>query len=159
LTTPSAEIVTSEGSAAPVTSQLRTPVASGRQMKLRNPFAVWIGLPIITFGIYTYVWYYKIHREMAEFDRRRPIPIAGPMLVLLFLGWTIIAPLISFHNAGARVRATQKAAGLEPTCSPALSWLLAFAFGANTLYLQFELNKVVDSYQGVPEGSQVALYV
>lgn len=40
-------------------------VPSGLQMKRRNPLAAWIGLPLITFGIYHLVWYFKIHREMA----------------------------------------------------------------------------------------------
>ena len=65
---------------------MTAPVASGLAMKTRNPFAVWIGLPLITLGIYHFVWYYKIHREMAEFDRRRSVPVAGPMLVILLLG-------------------------------------------------------------------------
>ena len=156
---PSAEIANTANSIAPRTNHIRTPVASGLQMKKRNAFAVWIGLPIITLGIYVLVWYYKIHREVAEFDRRRVTPVAGPMLVLLLLGWTVVAPLISFHNAGVRVREAQRSAGLEPTCSPALSWVLALAFSSNLLYLQFELNKVVDRYQGVPAGSEVPLYV
>ncbi|OYD68395.1 DUF4234 domain-containing protein [Rhodococcus sp. OK302] len=128
-------------------------------MKRRNPFAVWIGLPLITLGIYVFVWYYKIHNEMSEFDRRRNIPVAGPMLVLLLLSWTVIGPLISFHNAGARVRDAQIAAGLPPTCSPTLSWILAFAFGLNTLYLQIELNKIVDRYPGALPETPVPLYV
>jgi Domain of unknown function (DUF4234) len=37
------------------------PVASGLQMKRRNPLGVWLGLPLITLGIYVFVWYYKIH--------------------------------------------------------------------------------------------------
>lgn len=135
------------------------PVASGLQMKRRNPLAAWLGLPLITLGIYHLVWYYKIHREMAEFDRRRAVPIAGPMLVLLFLGWTFIAPIISYNNAGKRVRDAQRSAGLVPTCSPALSWLLWFAFGLNTLYLQVELNKVIDKYGSTAAGMQVPLYV
>ncbi len=134
-------------------------VASGLAMKRRNPFAVWIGLPLITLGIYYFVWYYKIHKEMAEFDRRRQIPVVGPMLVLLLLSWTIIAPLISYHNAGKRIRDAQVAAGLPPTCSPALSWVLAFVFGTNLLYMQFELNKVVDRYPGADPHTTVPLFV
>jgi hypothetical protein len=134
-------------------------VAQGLQMKHRNVIAVWIGLPLITLGIYLFVWYYKIHREMAEYDPRRKTPVAGPMLVLLLLGWTVIAPCISFHNAGVRVRDRQQAAGLVPSCSPALSWLLFFVLGLNTLYLQSELNKVVEANPGVPEGTPVALHV
>ncbi len=134
-------------------------VAGGLAMKRRNPWAVWLGLPIITLGIYFYVWYYQIHKEMAKFDRRRSVPVAGPVLVVLLLGWTVIAPLISFHNAGARVRDAQRSAGLQPTCSPTLSWVLAFALGLNSFYLQVELNKVVDRYAGAPAGTQIPLYV
>lgn len=128
-------------------------------MKRRNPLAAWIGLPLITLGIYHLVWYYKIHKEMAEFDRRRTVPVVGPMLVLLLLGWTVIGPLVSYHNAGARIRNAQRSAGLPATCSPTLCWLLAFVFGVNVLYMQFELNKVVDRYQGAPPQTTVPLFV
>ncbi|MDL9946930.1 DUF4234 domain-containing protein [Gordonia sp. ABSL11-1] len=82
-------------------------VSSGLAMKRRNPFAVWLGLPLITLGIYYFVWYYKIHKEMAEFDRRRQIPVVGPMLVLVLLSWTVIAPLISYEPALHAVRTQQ----------------------------------------------------
>ena len=136
-----------------------TPIADGLAMKRRNPWAVWLGLPIITLGIYFFVWYYKIHKEMAEFDRRRSIPVAGPVLVVIFLGWTVIAPWISYHNAGARIRASQRSSGLQQSCSPAWSWLLAIAVGLNVFYMQVELNKIVDRYAGAPAGTQVPLYV
>ncbi len=135
------------------------PVASGLAMKRRNPFAAWIGLPLITLGIYFFVWYYKIHKEIAQFDPRREIPVAGPMLVMLFLSWTFICPLVSFHNAGVRIRDAQRAAGLPPTCSPTWSWVLAFAFSTNVLYMQIELNKVIDRYGEAPPHSQVPLFV
>jgi hypothetical protein len=135
------------------------PVAIGAQMKERNPFAVWIGLPLITLGVYFFVWYYKIHKEMAEFDPRREIPVVGPLLVQLLLSWTFIAPLVSFHNTGVRVRNAQIAAGLPPTCSPTLSWVLALAFSSNLLYLQLELNRVVERYPDAEPGSEVPLFV
>lgn len=134
-------------------------VASGLQMKRRNPIAAWIGLPLITLGIYHLVWYYKIHHEMSEFDRRRSIPTAGPMLVLLFLSWTVISPLISYYNAGGRIRNAQRAAGLAGTCSGGIGVLLMFVFGLGTLYYQSELNKIVDRYGPTPPGNQVPLYV
>ena len=135
------------------------PAASGRLFKERNPVMTWLVFPVITVGIYMYVWYYKIHEEMAAFDRRRPAPVAGPVLVLLFLGWTVIAPLVSFYNTGQRIRNAQRASGLQPTCSPVLSCLLTFVLGLNILYMQAELNKIVDRYPGVPEGAPVPLYV
>lgn len=58
-------------------------MAYGLQMKSRNPIGVWLGLPLITLGIYHLVWYCKIHAEMAQLDRRRVAPVAGPMLVRL----------------------------------------------------------------------------
>ncbi|HET7385036.1 MAG TPA: DUF4234 domain-containing protein [Nocardioidaceae bacterium] len=129
-------------------------------MKRRNPVAAWIGLPLITLGIYHLVWYYKIHHELSEFDRRRSVPTAGPMLVLLLLSWTVVAPLISYYNAGGRIRNAQRAAGLAATCSGGIGVLLMFVFGLGTLYYQSELNKIVDRYgPTTPSGTQVPLYV
>ncbi|MDJ0362705.1 hypothetical protein [Rhodococcus sp. H29-C3] len=68
---------------------------------------------------------YKIHRELADFDRRTSAPVAGPMLVLLLLGWTVIAPLVGYYNTGNRIKNAQRAAGVEPTCSAAVGLLLA----------------------------------
>ena len=133
-------------------------VASGLAMKRRNPVGVWLGLPLITLGIYGLVWYYKIHKEMAQFDPRRKVPVAGPMLVLLFLGWTIVAPLISYANAAHRVADAQRAAGLQPTCKAWAAVLLAFVFGLTTLYLQSELNRAVDRYPNTVPGTQVPLF-
>jgi hypothetical protein len=141
--------------------QTRPPVAPGVQMKRRNPLAVWIGLPLITLGIYHYVWYYKIHREMRDFDRRRPVATVGPLLVVLLLGWTVVAPLISYYRTGDRIVESQRAAGLPATCVPVLGMLLMLVFGLGSLYYQVELNKVVDAYGGsaTPPGTNVPLYV
>jgi hypothetical protein len=129
-------------------------------MKRRNPLAVWIGLPLITLGIYHFVWYYKIHREMGDFDRRRPIATIGPVLVLIFLSWTVIAPLISYYRTGNRIVDSQRAAGLPETCVPIVGVLLMLVLGLGTLYYQVELNKVVDRYGGTatPPGTNVPLY-
>ncbi len=132
------------------------PAPTGLAVKRRNPVGVWLGLPLITLGIYTYVWYYKIHREMAEFDRRRGVPVAGPMLVLLFLGWTLVAPLVSLYNTGNRIADAQRTAGLRPTCSAGIGLLLCFVFGLVSLYYQGELNKIADAY-GAPAGTEIAL--
>ncbi|GAA1842309.1 hypothetical protein GCM10009836_22100 [Pseudonocardia ailaonensis] len=146
--------------AAPFQAGVPAPVPAfaptGLAMKRRNPLAAWIGLPLITLGIYHFVWYYKIHREMSEFDRRREIPVAGPVLVLLLLFWTVVAPLVSYFNTGNRIADAQRSAGQQPTCNPWIGLVLCFFFGLQTLYYQVELNKVIDAY-GVPAGSTVAL--
>jgi hypothetical protein len=145
---------------APISSEPShvQPVAQGIAMKQRHPVAAWLLWPLLTLGIYHLVWYYKIHKEMAEFDRRRAIPVAGPMLVLLFLSWTVIAPLISYYNCGNRIRQAQRSAGLHASCSAGLGTVLMLVFGLGVLYYQIELNKVVDRY-GVSEGQQVPLFV
>ncbi|MDX6208596.1 MAG: hypothetical protein QOE24_987, partial [Frankiales bacterium] len=43
-------------------------------------------------------------------------------------------------------------------CSPVLCWLLSIVFGLNTLYMQVQLNKIVDTYPGATPGMQVPLY-
>jgi len=133
-------------------------VARGLQMKRRNPVTVWILWPVLTLGIYHLVWYYKIHHEMGEFDPRRKIPDIGPVLVLLLLSWTVIAPFVSYYNCGNRIANAQRAAGLQPTCSGLFGMLLMIAFGLGTLYYQMELNRVHDVYRGVLPGTEVPLY-
>ncbi|MEV3932911.1 MULTISPECIES: DUF4234 domain-containing protein [unclassified Streptomyces] len=133
------------------------PQLPGLAMKRRGPVAVWLGLTIVTFGIYQLVWYFKIHKELGEFDRRQNLNPGGSLMVLLFLGWTLIAPLISFRNTGRAIAAAQRAAGLPVTCSPATSMWLMFVFGLNVWYMQRQLNLVVDAYPGAAPGTPVTL--
>jgi len=143
------------GVAAPDASSGSRP--TGLAMKRRGTLMVWLVLPFITLGIYHLVWYYKIHKEAQEFDRRQDLSPAGSVLVMIFLGWTLIAPLISFYNTGKSVANAQRAAGLPATCSPLLSSLLLFVFGVNVWYIQRQLNLVVDAYPGVEPGTEVTL--
>lgn len=105
---------------------------------------VWLGLPLITLGIYHLVWYYKIHAEMADLSPRRTAPVVGPLLVLILLGWTAIAPLVSYYRCGTRIRDAQENAGVQPTCSGGLGLLLMFVFGLGVLYYQTELNRIAE---------------
>jgi phosphotransferase system glucose/maltose/N-acetylglucosamine-specific IIC component len=135
------------------------PVAGGLQMKHRNPLGVWIGLPLITLGIYSLVWLYKIHSELGVFDRRRIVGAVGPVLAWIFGGLTLmIWPLVSTYNTGGTIAAAQRSAGLAPTCSGGLGVLLVFVFGTHSLYYQLELNRIV-AVNPVPEGTQVPLWV
>lgn len=118
---------------------------TGPELKQRNPIAVWLGLPLITLGIYHFVWYYKIHREMAAFHRKPDAPVAGPMLVILFLSWTLVAPFVSYYRTGERIRDTQRHAGLPESCNPVLGTLLMLLWGAGVFYYQGELNKIAES--------------
>jgi hypothetical protein len=126
-----------------------TTAAAAPVIKRRNPFLTWLVWPLITGGIYVYVWYYKIHKEQAELKRDPHAPVVGPLLVFIFLSGTVIAPIISFWRSGNRIRQSQQYVGLEPTASPLVGFLLNFVFGLGFLYYQVELNKVSDRIAGV----------
>ncbi len=130
----------------------------GMQMKRRNPFGVWLGLPIVTLGIYGVVWFYLVHSELSGFDRRRGVSTAMA-LCSVFFGWITLGiwPLVMWVKLAGHINAAQRSAGLEPSCSGGLGFLLAI-FGFGSLYYQLELNKVADRY-GVPKGTRVPLAV
>ena len=124
--------------------------------KRRNPFASWIGLPLITLGIYSLVWIYKTNKEMSEFDSR--IKVNPTLSVLAFFpGFLLlfIPPLVAMWRLGTRVQQAQRAAGV-PECSPILAFILwLFVSSTGVLYLQFEINKIWDRYAGAQQGQQV----
>lgn len=140
-----------------VAAQHGQPALAGIQMKRRNPVGAWLGLPIITLGIYGLVWYYMVHSELAAFDRRRPVSAAAALCSMLF-GWITLGiwPLIQWVKLAGHIRNAQQSAGLQPSCSGGLGFLLGI-FGFGVLYYQIELNKVVDRYEGAPAGAQVPL--
>ncbi len=121
--------------------------------KRRNPFAAWIGLPLITLGIYHLVWYYKINAE-TQFSARVKVNPALAVIAILF--W--LPGLVSYWRTGVRIAEAQRAAGLQPTCSGGLGMCLQlFSFG--TLYYQFQMNRVVDAYPGATIGDRVPVRV
>nr|WP_232328245.1 DUF4234 domain-containing protein [Kibdelosporangium sp. MJ126-NF4]CEL19220.1 Basic proline-rich protein precursor [Kibdelosporangium sp. MJ126-NF4]CTQ94980.1 Basic proline-rich protein precursor [Kibdelosporangium sp. MJ126-NF4] len=129
---------------------------TGRMFKQRSAVLVWLIWPLITLGIYSFVWYYKIHKEMAEFHRKPDSPVAGPLLVLIFLSWTVVGYFWTFFNTGKRIVYAQRRAGIQDTCSPAVGTLLMLVFGLGILYYQMQLNRIPERYN-VSEGAEVQL--
>ncbi len=141
--------------AAPAAAAQQAP--AGAQMKLRNPVAAWLGLPIITIGIYGIVWFYKVHTELAAFDRRRPVSAGMALCSMLFGFLTLgIWPLVMWVKLAGHIRGAQRVAGLQPSCSGGLGFLLGI-IGFGVLYYQIELNKVIKQFGDAPAGSQVPL--
>ncbi|ACU76317.1 conserved hypothetical protein [Catenulispora acidiphila DSM 44928] len=132
---------------------------NGRVGKHRNILLVWLVWPLITLGIYSLVWYYKVNREARDFDRRIEV---NPVLALLAvtIGWVIIVPpFVSVYRTGERIAAMQRAAGLPGSCSGLIGLILVFFAGLQSLYYQHELNGIWKQYGDPPEGSVVALAV
>lgn len=148
-----------QGGHAPVPQQQQGPVAvgAGANMKRRNPVGAWLGLPIITFGIYGLVWFFKVHNELHEYDRRIDNAATNALLSMLFGAITLgIWPLIMWVKLGGRIAEAQRAAGLQPSCSGGMGFLLGI-LGFGVLYYQIQLNKVIDRYGDTPAGQQVSL--
>jgi Kef-type K+ transport system membrane component KefB len=119
----------------------RTITVSGQTVKVRHPLAP-LGLGIITFGIYTLVWYYLINDEM----RRQGEDVSpGISLLAVTLGaLLIIPPFVSMYNTAERIRRAQEIRGVSGPISPVLALVLLFVPIANifqTAYLQSGLNR------------------
>jgi hypothetical protein len=101
------------------------------------------------------VWIYKTNKELAEFDSR--IKVNPTLSVLAFFpGFLlIIPPFVAAWRLSTRVAQAQRAAGI-PECSPILAFVLwMFVASTGVLYLQSEINKIWDRYQGAEQGQQV----
>jgi hypothetical protein len=132
---------------------------TGRAGKTRNIFLVWLIWPLITLGIYHFVWWYKINREARDFDDNIKVE---PMLSLLaiLIGWVIIVPpFVSIYRTGDRIGKMQDDAGMDVSCSGLLGLVLSFLAGLHSLYYQYELNRIWARLGNPQEGSLVALPV
>jgi hypothetical protein len=125
---------------------------SGAMAKTRDPLGVAL-LTLVTLGIYFFVWYYKVNREMADMGRARGTnelgDSPGTSLLAVTLGALIIVPaLISLYNTFQRTQAAARLTGVEPLngwIALILYLLLGIAFPA---YLQSGLNKVWHAQTG-----------
>jgi Domain of unknown function (DUF4234) len=115
--------------------------------KRRNVVGVWLGLPLITLGIYSYVWIYKVNNEARRFlgdDSIRP-----GLSVLAFIpgGILIVPPFVAVYRLGKRIARMEEAAGIPSRASGGIGLLLAFVFSLYSLYYQSHLNGIWDRYR------------
>jgi Domain of unknown function (DUF4234) len=121
-------------------------VVENQTFKKRNIFAVWLGLPLITLGIYSYVWIYKVNDEARRFlkdDSIRPV-----MSVLAFIPGAIliIPPFVTIYRTGKRIARMEAAAGTPNRAEPVVGLILGFVFSLYSLYYQDHLNGLWDRY-------------
>jgi hypothetical protein len=125
---------------------------SSEVAKIRNPLAPAL-LPFITLGIYTFVWYYKINKEMAEMGKVRNTEelgtSPGTSLAAILVGWIIIVPpFLSFYNTWKRKVAAERLTGQEGM-EAGLGFLLSILIAPVGHYLlQRDLNDVVQAQAG-----------
>lgn len=128
-------------------------LTAGVLPKRRRPYLVGL-LGILTLGLYWVWWVFAVNRELRAFDER----IGGQAWVSMAavsLGAPLGVPqFLAIHRTGARIEAAQRAAGLPRTCDPVTGVLMWLCLGVGVMYLQDELNKVVERY-GAPAGTEV----
>ena len=118
---------------------------TGSTAKTRDPLGVAL-LTLVTLGVYFFVWYYKVNREMSDLGRARGTDELGDnpgnSLLAVTLGALIIVPaIVSLYNTFLRTQAAARLTGVEPLngwIALAFYLLLGIGFPA---YLQSGLNK------------------
>lgn len=115
------------------------------EVKVRNPWAVAL-LPIVTLGIYHFVWWYKINKELKAYGEAKGYDLGqNPTNSLLALvpGFLIIVPpLVSYWRGTKRVQGASKIAGREPVNGWLTLILYLLLSPAMFAYLQVSLNHV-----------------
>ena len=121
------------------------------EAKIRHPLAAF-GLVFLTLGIYYFVWYYKVNREMRDLGRaageeerlgRSPLN----SLLAITVGWLILVPpFVSFYRTFQRIEAAQEVSGTSERVNVWLGfalYLLGLLFlPVEVIYAQSELNRV-----------------
>lgn len=110
-------------------------------IKKRNPIIVWLLLPIITFGIYHFVYIYNISQELNQVTTDNDLP------KLQYL--TLIAIFVPFGNCYSFYKIAQRINYLESyynveynKCDASLACVLVFCFSFQVVYIQSHLNKL-----------------
>ena len=127
----------------------------GKIGKTRSPIGVWL-LALVTLGVYGYVHWHKVNREIHEYDTS--VEVSPAKAVLAFIPGALLCgvpPLVSMYNTGERVNRVQTTAGINPSASGALTLVLGILLGFQGFYVQDQLNKIWAKYPGATEGDAV----
>jgi hypothetical protein len=124
----------------------RSVVIGHNTFKRRSPLGVWLGLPLITFGIYPLVWYYKINNEAKQYLADDTIKPGIALLAITFGAILVLPPFISVYRTCKRIRRMQEQAGVKGLIEPPIGVLLMFLFSFHYFYLQSHLNRIWDAH-------------
>ncbi len=140
-------------------------VVHGVPVKTRSALGVFL-LSTVTFGIYYFVWYYKINRELNDYGlawlvnatrkaghggarfSSNPLRVdAGLAALAVSLGaLLIVPPFVSVWRTFARLRRAQELAGVQQPASHAVGFLLfllaLILLPFEVAYAQHHLNRL-----------------
>jgi Domain of unknown function (DUF4234) len=87
------------------------------EVKIRSPWAVAL-LPLVTFGIYHLVWWYRVNRELRDYGNAKGYDLGQSptaSLLAIFPGFLLlIPPLVSYWRGTKRIQGASRLAGQEP---------------------------------------------
>jgi hypothetical protein len=112
-------------------------------VKIRSPWAVAL-LPIITLGVYHFVWWYRINRELRDYGKAKGYDLGqnptNSLLALIPGGFIIVPALITYWNGTKRVQAAARLGGREPANGWIALILYLFISVGFWAYIQVSLN-------------------
>ena len=115
------------------------------EVKVRSPWAAAL-LPIITLGVYHWIWWYRINRELQEYGQAKGYDLGQNPLnsaLALFPGGIIIIPaLITYWRGVKRVMGASKLGGKEPLNGWIAIILYLLLSPALWAYVQVSLNDI-----------------
>jgi Domain of unknown function (DUF4234) len=124
----------------------QTVTVGNQAYKKRHILAVWLGLPFITLGIYSYFWIYNVNDEARRFLGDDSIKPALSVLAFIPGAILIVPPFIAVYRLGNRIARMEQAAGSPNRASGGIGVLLVFVLGLYSLYYQDHLNAIWDRY-------------
>lgn len=107
-------------------------MANSTGLQRKNSFLVWLVFPLITLGIYSLVWHYKVNNALRERGVDVSPGLATLALVIPIANW------VTVFKTGARLK--DQGYSVEPW----IGFLLTFVFGLNVLYYQMAINSRAD---------------
>ena len=125
-------------------------VIGNQTYKKRNVFAVWLGLPLITLGIYSFVWIYKVNDEARRFLQDDTIKPALSVLAFFPGAIIIVPPFVTIYRTARRIARMEAAAGSPNRAEPVVGLILGFVLSLYSLYYQDHLNSLWDRYAPGP---------
>jgi hypothetical protein len=134
----------------------RTVVIGNETFKRRNIVAVWLGLPLITFGIYSYVWHYKVNNEARRYLGDNSIRPGISLLAMTLGAFLLVPPFVSVYRTCSRIQRMEEKAGITARIEPVLGLIFIFVLGLHSLYMQSHLNGIWDAYLRAGETGAVS---